>query len=78
MTSAELKAWWHDRLLVIHPDVGGDPDAFPRLLADYQARLVQALAVEGHCPICKGTGRVVEERGFNRLTLPCPQGCKKT
>ena len=65
-----VKARWRELSLMHHPDRGGDISEFIRLREIY----LRALAEK--CSRCAGKGRILVQKGFSSLQIPCPL-CKK-
>ena len=69
-TLAQVKAAYREAARSLHPDAGGDPEEFQKLLENYTRAADQ---VTGRvCATCHGTGTVVHTAGFSSIKLPCP------
>lgn len=69
-TPDEVKAEWRRLAAIHHPDRGGDASEFSRLRALYSDALAESLEPK-QCPSCRGSGKIVQNRGFNSIQLPC-------
>ncbi len=66
----DVKAAWRRLAAIHHPDKGGDAAVFSRLRGLYLAALQESMDVK-LCESCDGSGKVVQRRGFNSVTLSC-------
>lgn len=69
-TPGEVKAKWRSLAAVHHPDKGGNAAEFARLRTLYSAALAESLEPK-QCPLCHGSGKIIQTRGFNSIQLPC-------
>lgn len=53
-----------------HPDQGGDPVEFARLLKAYEEAMEEALAPR-QCAPCQGTGKTTVGAGWSAVKLVC-------
>lgn len=65
-----VRAVWRRLVLTVHPDHGGDPREFTRLHRLYRDRLDRLRVAP--CPTCLGARTVKHRRGFQAVSLPCP------
>ena len=72
-TLEQVKLAYRNKARELHPDAGGDPEAFHALKVIYN-EAVQAVENRA-CYTCGGSGKVVHTAGFHSITMPCPT-CK--
>lgn len=66
----EVRRAYRELVKVHHPDKGGDPEVFKKILAAYQEAMEKACEMK--CPECMGTGEKIISRGFISTSIRCP------
>ena len=70
-TPTEVEARWRVLRSDLHPDKGGDGAAFDEARRTYEEAL--RIASEPKiCQSCGGSGKTTVVRGFNQVTVTCP------
>ena len=69
-TAEEVKRAYRERARVLHPDVGGDADAF-REVSEAYALALEMISARA-CADCGGSGSIRLVRGFSSLVQVCP------
>lgn len=79
-TSQQVKDAYKAMAKQIHPDKGGEVDAFVTLQLIYSKALKLALELEDRCPTCKGAGYlpIVGGSGFASLAAARCRTCLGT
>lgn len=73
-TPEQVKAAYHERARILHPDAGGDAGQFAELVLAYQRCLAHAEAPKP-CPDCLGLGKKRRTVGYFGIDVVCPT-CK--
>lgn len=66
----EIQLRWRTLRSELHPDHGGDPDAFHQASEAYAQALTEAQAPKP-CPTCGGHKTIGIVRGFNTIKVCC-------
>jgi len=67
----EVKAAYKELARKLHPDVGGDMEAFIKLKEAYNEALKESQEPK-YCLKCMGTGYNLQQSGFNMVNIICP------
>lgn len=67
----EIKKVWRSLASTLHPDRGGDPAEFNRMRKIYEGALQEASNYQ--CPVCNGSGKVLETYGWHSIMTTCPK-----
>ena len=86
-TEDEMMDAWRNLTHRLHPDKGGDPDAFAEVSAAHEVLVdldrrrvyeIELVLTTDRCDRCSGSGRAYDQFGFaRRYSGPCPvcNGC---
>lgn len=77
----DLRARWRELAFALHPDRGGDPQAFIEVEAAYRRILnhepppqeVEPEVRRERCGSCDGSGKVRVTSGFHQVAFPCQE-----
>lgn len=72
----EVRLRWRELANIHHPDKGGDPTKFDELRKAYR-QLMRELEAPRPCKGCKGTGKILINRGVASVHMLC-QWCVGT
>lgn len=69
-TLEQVKDAWRSLAAIHHPDRGGDSAVFSNVRKAYVAAS-EAASLPVECDVCKGSGRIKKQKGFNVITVMC-------
>lgn len=68
---AAIQVRWRELRSSLHPDHGGDAEAFYNAGKAYDEALAEASQPKP-CQSCGGSGKIGVARGFNQINVICP------
>jgi DnaJ-class molecular chaperone len=69
-SASEVRIRWKALAQRLHPDRGGDAQAFMAMKENYETALAVAQSPRT-CQACHGLGYTTVARGFNAINMPC-------
>lgn len=71
-TPEEVKTKWRQLCMIHHPDRGGNEVTFDELRRAYDVAYHEASKPK-ICPKCKGSGKILQVRGFSSIMMVCTE-----